>query len=121
MNNEEKFKVFGYLVGPVMVLVLFAFFSSPRCQRYQVARHDKNRAIVIDTQTGEAWTTEKFIDREYAETCLSPINYYPCQNDDWTYKPNERRNKKNTTWGVLIRRLFSSKKGAVHGKGKWSL
>lgn len=103
----KKMKMLNNLAYFLMVIiVLNAFFGRPGTAKYQVARYNKDKAIVIDTQTGESWCTKECSICEKAKrTYLLPIRYIGFQKEDKDYTPNPGRNNNNTNWYEYLKRL----------------
>jgi len=100
MNNNTNWILAFAIIFGLMLL-------RPERSKYRVSSYGNDKAIVIDSYTGEAWVTEEWpVDQT---TTLKPIVYRWQDNIDpiWTYKPDEIRNDKNATWWVWLKRKFS--------------
>ncbi len=94
------------------VLVIFILFlvMNQSHNKYQVASFSSTGSVVIDQQTGEAWVTDSYDGYKHftgtSEKIIyfKPIGYCDGQNDTYTYKPEEKRNNKNTTWWIWFKR-----------------
>lgn len=96
----------------IIAIFFWLILLQPANSKYQVTRYGKDRAIIIDSNTGEAWTTEEYeqygiINKKI--TTLVPIGYSDRQKDEWTYTPDEPRNDKNTTWWEWLKRKLAHK------------
>ncbi|MBY0110021.1 MAG: hypothetical protein K2X90_02855 [Candidatus Babeliaceae bacterium] len=89
------------------VIFLGLYLLLPKHSEYQVARYGQERAIVIDSHTGEAWVTEEYNYNNQNNTTLVPVGYSGYQKDEWVYTPNDRRNNKNISWLRWLSRKFS--------------
>ena len=84
------------------------FIINLRCDQYQVASFGKAGAIVIDKRSSEVWVTDTYGIGAEQTIYLKPVGYCGYQKNGWTYKADEKRNNKNTTWLIwLKRKLFN--------------
>ena len=95
----------------IPILLLLAF-SGCDTLRYQVSSYQNDRAIVLDTTTGEAWVTDEYdrsshVGDKKKATFLEPICYMYGQKDAWTYTPEEVRNCKNDGWWMRLKKALS--------------
>lgn len=100
MSGES---IFASIVG--FALGVYFLGNNAETPRYQVASYGESKAIVLDTKTGEAWTstTTKICGIEMP--ALSPLKYaYKQANskDVAVYTPEETRNKSNSSWWSRI-------------------
>jgi hypothetical protein len=93
-----------------VIFILFFLIGQNQTQ-YQVASFGSMGAVVIDQQTGEAWITDSYDDisgNRYNTTekkfYLKPLSYCDYQKEGFSYKPDEWRNKNNSTWWIWLKR-----------------
>ncbi len=100
-----------------IIAFIFGFYLVDQlsCRsKYQVASFGQNGAIVIDKRSGETWVTDSYIQHigqpgEETIFYLKPVGYCDSQNDDYAYTPDEKRNDKNTSWDMWLRRRWNKK------------
>lgn len=98
----NKSKIISMLFVVFFASTLLHFAAHFTKNRYQVSRYGKNKAIVLDTTTGEAWATDTYqgtgieVGESDQTPYLRPIGYLSKQKEDFKYAPNEVRNSKNT-------------------------
>lgn len=101
------------IIACIIVGIIFGVFASTfRSNKYQVSSFGNNGAIVVDQYSGEAWITDSYVEYvgrpgEKTVFYLKPISYCGSQIHDWAYTPDERRNDKNTSWWIWLKRKFS--------------
>lgn len=85
-----------------LFLFLMAVFTigPDRSNRYQVSNCGNNQAIIVDTTTGEAWTTRQYADGTKRNS-LIPVDYLTSQLYE-TYTAEETRNQKNCSWWTRL-------------------
>lgn len=94
----------------ITILALFAL-SGCNSNRYQVSSYQNDRAIVLDTTTGEAWVTNEYdrsqdLGDKQKATFLEPISYMHYQKEAWTYTPEEVRNCENAGWWMRLKKAL---------------
>lgn len=77
---------------------------------YQATQYGNSGAIIIDKRTGEAWVTDSYEESVGNSTekiiYLRPIGYCGEQNENYTYLPEDKRNSKNASWLMRLKRIF---------------
>ena len=89
--------------------IIVIIFNNLRNTQYQVASFGKTGAIIVDKQSGEAWITDSYEIGSKQTIYLKPVGYCGYQKNNWTYKADEKKSNKNTTWLIWFKRkLFNS-------------
>ena len=95
----------------VLLIIIFGFFFSREAVRYQITGCGQDRAVLVDRYSGEVWITDTYttstgIHGHETIFFLKPVGYCDKQKDNYTYKPDEKRNNKNTTFEEWLKRKW---------------
>lgn len=114
MSSSENYSTFFIII---LIMIIFSNSNNKDKNTYQVAQYGKDKAIVLNTVTGEAWATKELTTPygdHLPQIWLEPIDYC-IQDENSLYKTNESRNSKNkdsdwlSDWWEKIKKSFSKK------------
>lgn len=94
----------------IIFIVLLLCILLPSCSdRYQAIGFS-DKAMILDTQTGEVWATEVFDTGWVKKLKLVPIRYPERQYDHCSYTPKDSRSNENLDFFErFIRKLKEEK------------
>lgn len=91
MNNYNGIKV---LIGIIIIWFFISLWETPA--RYQISNYKNDKAIILDTSTGETWITKQLGDN--LPVFMIPVFYGEKQEEYLPYTPEKSRNKSNIDW-----------------------